>query len=128
MKILKKTILVVDDEPDTTEMFAEMMRLSGYQVLKAYGGHQTLNLVANERPDAVVLDWMMPDLSGLEVLKSMRHDPRLADIPVVMVSAKTMQADVDAGLQAGASVYLKKPVAFKDLIQAVGVMTGSVSS
>ncbi len=120
MPSVPKTILVVDDEPETTEMIAEMMRLSGYQVIKAYGGLQTLKLIVNQKPDAVVLDWMMPDLSGLDVLKSMRKDPRLADIPVILVSAKTMPEDIDAGLNAGASYYLTKPVTYKDLKQTVG--------
>lgn len=120
MPSVPKTILVVDDEPETTDMIAEMMRLSGYQVIKAYGGLQTLKLIVNQKPDAVVLDWMMPDLSGLDVLKSMRKDPRLADIPVILVSAKTMPEDIDAGLNAGASYYLTKPVTYKDLKQTVG--------
>jgi len=119
MVSISKTIMVVDDEPDTTEMFAEMMRLSGYHVVKSYGGNQTLNLIANERPDAVLLDWMMPDLSGIDVLISMRRDPRLANIPVIIVSAKMMPEDVETGLKAGASIYLTKPVTYKDLRQAV---------
>lgn len=114
-----RTIVVVEDEPDTAEMFAEMMRLSGYQVQKSYGGRAAITLIAQTRPDAVVLDLMMPDLSGLEVMSYMRRDPRLAQIPVIVVSAKSLPSDIKYGLEAGASVYLTKPVAFLDLKEAV---------
>src|SRR4030067_3592464 len=114
-----KTIIVVEDEPDTAEMFAEMMRISGYQVIKSYTSASALALISKEKPAAVVLDIMMPDLSGLEVLKRMRNQPDLADIPVVVVSARSLISDIKHGLDAGASVYLTKPVAFMDLKAAV---------
>lgn len=114
-----KTVVVVDDEPDTAEMIAEMMRLSGYNALKSYGGTQALSMITREKPAAVLLDLMMPDISGLDVLRFMKRDPRLANIPVIIVSAKTLPEDVKTGIDAGASAYLTKPVAFRDLQQAV---------
>ena len=114
-----KKIVIVEDEPDTAEMFAEMMRLSGHHVLKSYGGTPAIGLIAHEIPDAVVLDVMMPDLSGLEVLRFLRRDPRLEQIPVIVVSAKSLPSDIKNGLDAGANVYLTKPVAFQDLNDAV---------
>src|SRR3970040_558956 len=119
MATAEKTIIVVEDEPDTAEIFAEMMRLNGYQVIKSYGGETAVSLIARERPDAVVLDIMMPDLSGLEVLRILRNDPDLASIPVIVVPAKSLTSDIKPGMDAGASVYLAKPVAFMDLIAAV---------
>jgi len=119
MASTQRTIVIVEDEPDTAEMFAEMMRLAGYNVLKSYGGTPAIALISAKIPDAIVLDLMMPDLSGLEVLKFMRRDPRLAHIPVVVVSAKSLPSDIKSGLDAGASVYLTKPVAFQDLNEAV---------
>ena len=114
-----KKIIIVEDEPDTAEMFAEMMRLSGHYVLKSYGGTPAIALISHEIPDAVVLDVMMPDLSGLEVLRYIRRDPRLEQIPVIVVSAKSLPSDIKSGLDAGANVYLTKPVAFQDLNAAV---------
>ena len=114
-----KKIIIVEDEPDTAEMFAEMMRLSGYHVLKSYGGTPAIALISQEIPDVVVLDVMMPDLSGLEVLRHLRRDPRLEKIPVIAVSAKSLPSDVKNGLDAGANKYLTKPVAFQDLNAAV---------
>ncbi|MFM8320351.1 MAG: response regulator [Chloroflexota bacterium] len=108
-------VVVVEDEPDTAEMFAEMIRLMGHQVVKSYGGIRAIDLIAEKKPAAVVLDLMMPDLYGLEVLRYIRRDPRLAMIPVVIVSAKSLPADIQAGLDAGAAFYLTKPVAYPDL-------------
>ena len=114
-----KKVVIVEDEPDTAEMFAEMMRLSGYQVYKSYGGVAALALIDEHKPDAVVLDVMMPDLSGLDVLRQMRQNPEMADIPVVVASAKSLPTDIQAGLDAGASVYLTKPVTYQEFNQAV---------
>jgi DNA-binding response OmpR family regulator len=114
-----KKIVIVEDEPDTAEMFAEMMRLSGHHVLKSYGGTPAIALISHELPDVVVLDVMMPDLSGLEVLRFIRRDPRLEQIPVIVVSAKSLPSDIKDGLDAGANAYLTKPVAFQDLNAAV---------
>jgi DNA-binding response OmpR family regulator len=115
----QKTIVVVEDEQDTAEMFAEMMRLSGYRVLKSFGGNAAIELIRRVQPDAVVLDVMMPDMSGLEVLQALRDDGLLDTLPVIVVSAKSMPADIQTGLDAGASVYLTKPVSFTDLKAAV---------
>ncbi len=114
-----KTIIVVEDEADAAEMFAEMMRVSGFRVLKATSSAPAMSMIAKEKPDAVILDIMMPDISGLEVLRFMRRDPDLAHIPVVVVSAKSMPADIKTGIDAGAAVYLTKPVGFLDLKEAV---------
>lgn len=115
----QKTIIVVEDEPDTAEMFAEMMRLSGFKVLKSYGGRSAVALITQIRPAAVVLDMMMPDLSGLDVMRIVKGDPDLAGIPFVVVSAKGLPTDIRTGISAGASAYLTKPVAFRELKAAV---------
>lgn len=119
MPPVPKKVVVVEDEPDTAEMFAEMMRLCGYQVEKSFGGTTALGLIASRKPDAVILDVMMPDLSGLEVLRFLRRDPDLQRIPVIVVSAKSLPSDIRNGLEAGATEYLTKPVAYLDLKEAV---------
>jgi two-component system, chemotaxis family, response regulator PixH len=119
MPASQKTIIVVEDEQDAAEMFAEMMRVSGFQVLKASGSGPAMSLINKEQPAAVILDIMMPDISGLEVLRYMRREPKLAKIPVVVVSAKCTPSDIQTGMDAGASVYLTKPVGYLDLKVAV---------
>ena len=116
---LSKTILIVEDEPDAAEMFAQMLRLSGFRVVKAFGGVAAMKQLLQEKPDALVLDLMMPDVSGLEVLRFLRREPTLHDLPVIIVSAKCLPADIERGMQFGASIYLTKPVAFLEFKRAV---------
>ena len=120
----RKSVIIVEDEPDTAEMFAEMVRLMGYEVRKAAGSSAAIYMIAQEQPDAVVLDWMLPDVSGMEVLRYIRREPATAHIPVIVVSAKGSPSDIHRGLEAGATVYLTKPVAFVDLLGAIERVAG----
>lgn len=120
-----KTVLIIEDEEDTAELFAEMMRVSGFRVLKTTNSAPALTMMTADKPDVVVLDIMMPETSGLDILRQMRRDPELAGVPVVVVSAKSMPADIKNGMEAGASTYLTKPVGFLDLKDAVERAMGS---
>ena len=122
-----KTVLIVEDEADAAELFAEMMRVSGFRVLKTASSAPALSMMTEERPDIVLLDIMMPEVSGLDILRQMRRDQALANIPVVVVSAKSMPADIRNGLEAGASTYLTKPVGFLELKEAVERALGNQS-
>lgn len=115
----RKKVIVVEDEPDAAEMFAEMMRVSGYEVVKIFSSTPAIGIISAEKPDLVILDIMMPDVSGLEVLRFMRREPHLKDTPVILVSAKSMPSDIKIGMDAGASRYLTKPVGFLELKNAV---------
>jgi two-component system phosphate regulon response regulator PhoB len=115
----QKTVMIIEDEPDVAEMFAEMMRICGFRVLKMFSSTPAIPMIAQEKPDLIILDVMIPDVSGLEVLRYMRREPELAKIPVIVVSAKSMPSDIKTGLDAGASIYLTKPIGFLDLKQAV---------
>jgi len=122
----QKTVLVVEDEPDAAELFAEMMRVNGFRVIKMFSSTPAISMLTQEKPDVVILDVMMPDVSGLEVLRYMRREPALMHIPVIVVSAKSMPSDIRVGMEAGASVYLTKPVGYLDLKQAVERLTQNV--
>lgn len=115
----QKTVMIIEDETDAAEMFAEMMRVNGFRVIKMFSSAPAISLIAQEKPDLIILDVMMPDISGIEVLRYMRRDPKLEKIPVIIVSAKSMPNDIKTGLEAGASMYLTKPVGFLELKQAV---------
>ena len=115
----EKTVLIIEDESDAAELFAEMMRVSGFRVLKTSSSTPAITLITTEKPDLVILDIMMPEVSGIDILRQMRGDPALVSIPVVVVSAKSMPADIKSGLEAGASLYLTKPVGFLELKEAV---------
>lgn len=111
--------MIIEDEPDAAEMFAEMMRVSGFHVVKVTSSTPAMGMLAQEKPDVVILDVMMPDVSGLEVLRYIRREPAIAQIPVIVVSAKSLPSDIKIGMDAGATAYLTKPVGFMDLKQAV---------
>ena len=127
MMLPEKTVLIVEDEADAAELFAEMMRVSGFRVRKTASSAPALSMMTEERPDIVLLDIMMPEVSGLDILRQMRQNPALANIPVVVVSAKSMPADIRNGLEAGASTYLTKPVGFLELKEAVERALGNQS-
>ena len=121
----EKTVMIIEDEEDAAELFAEMMRVSGYRVVKTSKSAPAIEMMTAEKPDVVLLDIMMPEISGLDILRQMRRDPALANIPVVVVTAKGMPADIKNGMEAGASTYLTKPVGFLDLKEAVERALGS---
>ena len=115
----QKTVLIIEDEEDAAELFAEMMRVSGFRVSKTSRSSPAISMMNEYKPDLVLLDIMMPEVSGLDILRQMRRDPNLAEIPVVVLSAKSMPADIKTGMEAGASTYLTKPVGFQELKDAV---------
>jgi CheY-like chemotaxis protein len=119
MTLPSRTVLIIEDEADAAELFAEMMRVSGFHVLKTTNSAPALSMMSAHKPDVVILDIMMPETSGLDILRQMRRDPELAGVPVVVVSAKSMPADIKNGMEAGASTYLSKPVGFLELKEAV---------
>ena len=114
-----KKILLVDDEESIQIVYREEFEDEGYQVFSALNGNTALEKFKEEEPDLVILDIMMPDVSGLDVLRYMRGEPDLKDIPVILVSAKSMPTDIQEGMNAGASTYLTKPVGFLELKSAV---------
>lgn len=115
-----KKIIIVEDEPAAADLFEEMLRISQYQVIKIHSSISALSIIRAEVPDAVLLDIMMPDISGLEVLRFMRREPDLQQIPVVIVSAKALPSDIQIGMDAGATAYLTKPVGLDELRETVG--------
>jgi CheY-like chemotaxis protein len=100
-------------------MIAEMIRLTGCEAILSNGGTQAITQIAKEDPDIIILDVMMPEISGLDLLRYIRRDPRLEHIPVIVVSALSRPEDIQEGMRAGAEAYLTKPVAYRDLKAAV---------
>jgi signal transduction histidine kinase len=107
-------VLVVEDNHEILELINLQLR-ARYQVYVATDGRQGLELAQRERPDLIVTDYMMPEMDGLTMLKKLREDPRLAEIPVVMLSARSQAPDRVAAREAGADVYLAKPFSPREL-------------
>jgi diguanylate cyclase (GGDEF)-like protein len=113
------TILVVDDDPDIARFVEINMRLEGFDVRIARDGEEALSAVAEEMPDLVLLDVMMPRIDGVEVCRRLRADPATAHLPVIMLTAKSLSADKVVGLTAGADDYLIKPFDTLELVARV---------
>ena len=115
---MRKRVVVADDEPMTAELLAYMLDHNGFDVSRAYDGREALERIRELRPDAVVLDVMMPSLDGREVARLLRQDPELKNLPVVLFSSVD---EVDVEWEAaGADVFLQKPLdicVLPDLLQ-----------
>lgn len=103
-------ILIVDDEPEIVDMLQTILDMRGYETLGAYNGTDGLLITRVDSPDLIILDMMLPDIEGVEVCRMVRADPSTANVPVVILSARTAQTEVERGLAAGANAYMTKPV------------------
>lgn len=104
-----KRILVIDDLPENVFMLQDRLETEGYEVLTAYDGKTGIAKALRDMPDLILLDIMMPEISGIEVCKTLKQDPATADIPIIIVTAKSSAEDAKEGLEAGAFDYIKKP-------------------
>ena len=112
-------VLVVDDEPDTAELIRDTLRTEGLRTQVAHHGRQALELIARRRPDLVILDIMMPDMSGFEVLEALSRESATAAIPVLVLTARGDEQDAARGLALGAKRYMSKPFDVRALIAEV---------
>lgn len=103
------TVLVVDDEPSVRSLLRDVLELDGYDVVEAADGEQALGAVEKSVPDFVILDIMMPGMSGLEVLRRLRVEHPVTDLPIMLLTAATDDDTTWAGWTSGASVFLPKP-------------------
>jgi two-component system phosphate regulon response regulator PhoB len=104
-------VLIVDDDPDVVGLLMETLRPEGFRLLSAYDGETALALARAERPGLILLDWMMPGRTGLEVCRALRAeaDLQLRQMPVVLLTSRAEAEDIAAGFAAGATDYLTKP-------------------
>jgi DNA-binding response OmpR family regulator len=122
----KKKILIVDDEDDILHFLELVLREKGYEVSTASGGHEALTKAQVDRPDLVLLDIMMPQMDGWEVLKLLRVDEATRAIPVAMLSARTEAKDRVQGLQEGAIDYICKPFSLQELLGKIETIFSQV--
>lgn len=119
-------ILVADDDPILVEILKFRLEGAGHSVSVAINGEEALAAVRENRPHLIVLDSMMPVLSGPEVLAELKADPDLSTIPVVMLTARDGEADIIAGLEGGAADYLTKPFIPQELLVRISGLTETV--
>lgn len=116
------TVLVVDDDPDVCDLVRYKLEQSGFDVRRASDGDQALREVAAEVPDLVLLDIMMPGMSGLEVLEHWRANGATEKLPVIMLTAKAQENDVERGFELGADDYVIKPFSPRELARRVSAV------
>jgi DNA-binding response OmpR family regulator len=111
--------LIVDDEISNTQLFSMMLEMEGFAPSVAHRVDEAKQLLQESSPDIIILDIMMPDASGLDLCRYVRAEPELAQIPIVIVSAKSQMEDAQEALESGANSYIVKPVSKEELLGAV---------
>jgi DNA-binding response OmpR family regulator len=120
----RATILVADDEEDVRELVTYRLTRSGYQVIGAGDGMEAFELATERTPDLMVLDVMMPKLDGYELTRRVRAEAALRSIPVILLTARSQETDVDRGFEVGADDYLRKPFNPDELVARVRAVLG----
>jgi two-component system phosphate regulon response regulator PhoB len=115
----EKLILIVEDEPAIRQMIAFALQRSGFEVCEAFDARQAREALANQRPDLILIDWMLPDTSGLELTRSVKRDRHTRELPIIMLTARAEEADKVTGLDSGADDYLTKPFSPRELIARI---------
>jgi len=112
-------VLVVDDEETILELIAYNLQKEGFQVETATDGREALEKAARHPPDLLVLDWMLPEVDGLEVCRLLRGDPKTMGLPVIMLTARGEEVDKVLGLELGANDYMTKPFSMRELLARI---------
>ena len=119
IKIMAKKILLVDDEKDIISLLKFNLQAEGYKTVSAMDGDRALVLTEEEKPDLVLLDIMLPDKDGWEVLRELRQNPKTENIPVIFLTAKDSEFDEVLGLELGADDYIVKPISMRKLLARI---------
>lgn len=117
-----KTIIVVDDNRDTTEIIKTTLEAKGYSVICTHSGAELFSQLEKVKPDIIILDIMMPQMDGLEVLSQLKGAPETASMPVILLTAKVQYEDVLGGYKLGADYYITKPFTSTQLINGINLL------
>jgi DNA-binding response OmpR family regulator len=112
-------ILVVDDEDSVRQLFQIVLQHEGYEVILATNGAEALIAAHREKPDLIILDWMMPVMDGMSTLRQLRGDAATSQIPILMLTARQSDSDTHAALVEGADVYLTKPFEPQEVLSVI---------
>ncbi len=119
MSPLDKTVLVVEDNDLNMRLFHDVLEMRGYNILQAKDGMEGWRIAREQRPDLIIMDIQLPDVSGLEVTKWLKDDETLKSIPVIAVTAFAMDGDEERFLEGGCDDYLVKPISISNFLQTV---------
>lgn len=112
-------VIIIDDEPFILMMIEDKLKRAGIEVIALRESVGAVEVIRDEKPDLILMDWMMPEVSGLEVCRALKADEELKDIPIFMLSAKGQEEDIKRGLESGVARYLTKPFSPKALLEVV---------
>jgi len=115
----QKNIMIVEDEPDHIELIKLVLKHNNYNISSCMDGLESVDIINNTMPDLVILDIMLPGLSGFEVCRRIKQSPKTSGIPVIMISVKAEDEDKENGIKSGADLYLSKPFNFYDLVSNI---------
>lgn len=116
---MEKRVLLVEDEPNIVEPLAFLLRRAGFEVIVHSNGRLGLAAALSDGPDVVILDVMLPEMDGYEILRRLRADARAARLPVLMLTAKGQREDRETALRCGADLFIRKPFANAEVLAAV---------
>lgn len=116
---MEHTVLIVEDEPPQAEMLSYNLQSAGFRTMVACNGEEGLLLARENMPDAIVLDWMLPGLSGIEVCRKLRSDASTREIPILMLSARGEEEDMVRGIETGADDYVVKPYSPREVVARI---------
>jgi len=119
----KKKILVIEDDRDISELITYNLEREGYEIACLYDGSQAIEFVRKRKPELILLDLMLPEVDGIEICRTLKSDPNTKHIPIIMLTAKSEEADVVVGLQMGADDYIPKPFSPKVLVARIKAIT-----
>ena len=119
---MSKHVLLVEDEPDLNETISFNLDSEGYEVTSTYNGKDALNAIEKKKPDLILLDLMLPDMSGLEICRELRSSKKTKKIPIMMVTAKGGEVDRIVGFELGADDYIVKPFSIREFMLRVSAM------
>jgi len=123
----KKKILVVEDDRDISELITYNLEREGYEIACLYDGGQVVDFVHKRKPELIILDLMLPEVDGIEICRTLKSDAATKHIPIVMLTAKSEEADVVVGLQMGADDYIPKPFSPKVLVARIKAITRRIA-
>jgi two-component system, OmpR family, phosphate regulon response regulator PhoB len=122
MSQMTRQILIVEDEQPIRDMIGYALRKSGFEVREAADCRSARLQLANRRPDLLLVDWMLPDMSGLELTRQVKREPGTRDLPIILLTARTTEADKVAGLDGGADDYVTKPFSPRELLSRINAV------
>lgn len=116
---MTKTILIVEDNELNLKLFRDLLKANGFNTVETNEGIEAVGLARNAKPDLIIMDIQLPEISGLDITRKIKSDPEMKHIPVIAVTAFAMKDDEDKILQAGCEAYLSKPIAIDQFLNTV---------